>query len=198
MPCCVGRATVGRQAHIDPTASRSHPKRTAGRRIDVAQLSRAEAPCTSLSAPRMTRFTRHRADRPYRRTARQIASACLPACAVRLSLDGAPDLPIPLDEWTADMGGRGVTLHRRPVRGSFGTAGRTPRRGHFGLTPAPFCCSVAPAIRTTCRPTRCSSEIAMSRSVRTISTGVSYRPPCGECPCSPQLSSRNCQQDASS
>ena len=111
--------TVGRQVLLDATGvtvtdGREDEYRAAG--LDVAQLLARRGTVYLLGAqdaqvaPLVTALTGHVA-----RTARQIA-ATMPSGRLdpplTLVLDEAALIcPIPLDEWTADMGGRNITMH---------------------------------------------------------------------------------------
>jgi type IV secretion system protein VirD4 len=109
--------SVGRQAHMDPTGvtvASEQDYRPA--ELDVAQLLARRGTVYLLGAqdgqvaPLVTALTGHIA-----RIARQIASS-MPSGRLdpplTIALDEAALIcPIPLEEWTADMGGRGVTLH---------------------------------------------------------------------------------------
>ena len=101
-------------------------------------------------APLLCALTGHIA-----RTARQIASE-MPSGrldpSLTLALDEAAIIcPIPLDSWTADMGGRNVTIHIAvQSRGAAaGPLGRRRGGGDHEQHRAPCSCSAAPATSRT-------------------------------------------------
>ncbi len=132
------------------------------------------------------------------REARRLAAFCPggrldPPLSLRLD-EAALICPIPLHQWTADMGGRGVSIVacfqsraqvHRPLRR------RQDRHDHQQLR-APGCCSAAPATATTSPTGRRWPASGTSRSPPPTCTGASPRAPPAGCRCWRPPSSRPC------